>query len=146
MMDMSLARAAEFDTGAAAPQRVETVSQAQRRLWIGERPAVEVACSIEMERSAETLHAHVSLDGIEVDCGDEVLIHAAPTQIEFGGKLYTTSRATVVKAGPFRRWLTRLRSYFALTELYEVGFQPRHEIQFKPANPERTEPAERIAP
>jgi hypothetical protein len=117
-------------TATAAPAAPSAVTPARRRLWIGDRQAVDVACSIEIERSAETLHAHVSLDGIEVDCGDEVLVHAAPTTIAFGDRVVTTSRATVVRAGPFRRWLTRMRSYLALTELYEVGFQPRHEIQF----------------
>ncbi len=146
MTDTSLVRSAEFDRGSASPALVETVTQAQRRLWIGKRPAVEVNCSIELERSAETLHAHVSLDGIEVECGDEVLVHASPTQIEFGGKIYTTSRATVIKAGPMRRWITRMQSYLALTELYEVGFQPRHEIRFKPANPVRSEAVERTTP
>ncbi|MDZ4842165.1 MAG: hypothetical protein SH859_08490 [Hyphomicrobium aestuarii] len=122
-----------------------TVPPAARRLWIADRPSIDVPCSIEIERSGDTLHAHVSLQGIEVDCGDEVLIHAAPTTIEFGGKLTTMSRATVIKAGPFRRWRTRMQSYFALTELYEVGFQPRHEIQFTSAGLSPAQTAERIA-
>lgn len=162
MMDISLTGPADFASREAAPPdkrvpprpHIETVSQTKRRLWIGDRAAIEVPCSIDMERSAETLHAHVSLDGIEVDCGDEVLIHAAPTSIEFGDRLTTTSRATVIKAGPLRRWLTRMESYFALTELYEVGFQPKHEIVFVPAksssagstsDPNSSEP-ERTAP
>jgi hypothetical protein len=130
MSGLSLAQTSFSDgtdsSGDAAPSAAD-----RRRLWIADRPFVDVPCSIEIERSWETLYAHVSLQGVDVDCGDEVLIHAAPTTIKDGDHLVTTSRATVVKAGPFKRWLTRMQSYLALTELYEVGFQPRHEIKFK---------------
>lgn len=149
MTNLSLAQAQLTDGQHPAPTGPEGGGNAgdagaRRRLWIGDRPALEVQCSIEIERSGETMYAHVSLDGIDVDCGDEVLIHAAPTHIDFGDRIVTSSRATVVKAGPFQRWLTRMQSYLALTELYEVGFQPRHEIQFTPARP--TSPAHPSSP
>jgi hypothetical protein len=133
MIEVSLTDA-NFQNG-PQPRPIAPNSDLQRRLWIADRPFVDVPCSIEIERSWETLYAHVSLQGVEVDCGDEVLVHAAPTHIEDGDRLVTTSWATVVKAGPYKRWLTRMQSYLALTELYEVGFQPRHEIQFKDVDP-----------
>jgi hypothetical protein len=100
-----------------------------KNIWIGGRRAVEVPCSIEIEQTRDTLHAHVSLDGIEVDCGDEVLIHDAPSHVGFGERIVTTSRATVVRATPLARTMTRLMSYLQLTELYEVGFQPIEEVK-----------------
>jgi hypothetical protein len=98
--------------------------------WIGGRGGVDVPCSIEIEQTRDTLHAHVSLEGIDVDCGDEVLVHAAPSHIAFGERVVTHSQATVWRASPLTRAMTRLTSYLQLTELYEVGFQPKDEIKF----------------
>ncbi len=103
-----------------------------KSIWIGGREQIEVACNIEIEQTRDTLHAHVSLDGIEVEHGDEVLVHEAPTYIEFGERVVTNSTATVWRANPLTRGLIRLKSYLLLTELYEVGFQPKEEIQFIP--------------
>lgn len=109
----------------------ETAEREMNRLWIGGRQAVEVACDIEIEQTRDTLHAHVSLDGIEVEVGDEVLVHAAPSHVAFGERSVTSSRATVWRATPLMRTVIRLQSYLQLTELYEVGFQPRDEIRFR---------------
>jgi hypothetical protein len=106
-----------------------------KSIWIGGRQQVEVPCNIEIEQTRDTLHAHVSLDGIEVEYGDEVLVHDAPSHIEFGERSVTSSRATVWRASALTRALVRMTSYLQLTELYEVGFQPKHEIKFKPVNP-----------
>ena len=135
----------DADQAATRPNATDGGS-ARRRVWIRNREAVEVPCSIEIERSGETLHAHVSLEGVEVDCGDEVMVHAAPTSIGFGDRIVTTSRATVIRATPFQRWLTRMKSYLALTELYEVGFQPKSEIQFTPASAEPPRPTATACP
>ncbi|MGH8336258.1 MAG: hypothetical protein ACRETL_05405 [Gammaproteobacteria bacterium] len=86
---------------------------------------LEVPCTIEIERSRETLFAHVALEGVAVDEGDEVLVHDAPSHIGFGERLTRRSHATVVKASVLGRFLTRCLSYLELTELYEVGFQPK---------------------
>jgi hypothetical protein len=121
--------------GAADTRRIDSqplpLERVMKSIWIGGRETVEVPCDIEIERSADTLHAHVTLDGIEVEHGDEVRVHEAPDHIAFGARSLTHSRATVVKATPLERAVTRLRSYLQLTELYEVGFQPKEEIQFK---------------
>lgn len=86
---------------------------------------LEVDCTIEVERTRETLHAHVSLSGVEVEEGDEVTVHSAPTRVAFGERVVCDSRATVVRASPMERLRVRLASYLELTELYEVGFQPK---------------------
>ena len=103
-----------------------------KEIWIAGRLSVEVPCSIEIEQTRDTLHAHVSLDGIEVEHGDEVLVHDAPRHIGFGERSVTTSRATIIRATPLQRMWIKLAGYAQLTELYEVGFQPKEEINFKP--------------
>jgi hypothetical protein len=84
--------------------------------------AFEVPCTIEIEHTAQSLHAHVELEGVEVRPGDEVIIHDAPTTVPFGQQLVRHSRATVVRAGVLARMMARFRGYIELTELYEVGF------------------------
>lgn len=86
---------------------------------------IEVSCTVEIAHTAESLHAHVVLDGIEPEAGDTVLVHDAPTNVRFGESLVCRRRATVVRAGPVRRAWTRLRARFELTELYEVSFSGR---------------------
>lgn len=105
---------------------------AHRKVWIGNRQAIVVPCSIEMEQTHDTLHAHVSLEGLDVDYGDEVLIHAAPSHLDFGERLVTSSHATVVRASSFERLRVRMMSYLQLTELYECGFQPLDEVVLTP--------------
>lgn len=85
----------------------------------------DVPCTIEIERTRETLYAHVSLDGVLVDEGDEVTVREAPRRVAFGEAVVCRSQATVVKATAIGRFITRLKSYLELTELYEVGFQPK---------------------
>ena len=83
----------------------------------------DVGCTIEIEQTAESLHAHVSLDGdIEIHPGDEVTIHGAPVKVRFGDRINLRRTATVVRAGVLKRWLKHLAGYLELTELYEVSF------------------------
>jgi len=92
-------------------------------IWTGSRRSFDVPCTVEIEQTAETLHAHVVLDGdIQIEPGDEVTVHNAPTRVDFGERLVVRRTATVVRGN----WLDRLRAqiegYLELTELYEVSF------------------------
>ncbi len=83
----------------------------------------DVGCTIEIEQTAESLHAHVSLDGdVEIRPGDEVEIHGAPIAVAFGDRLNLRRMATVVRAGWLRRLIAHAAGYLELTELYEVSF------------------------
>jgi hypothetical protein len=83
----------------------------------------DVGCTIEIEQTGESLHAHVSLDNdVKINPGDEVTIHGAPARIAFGDCLNLRGTATVVRAGLFKRWLAHVAGYLELTELYEVSF------------------------
>jgi hypothetical protein len=85
---------------------------------------IEVPCTVDVAQTPETLHAHVVLEGIDVEPGDEVLVHGAPTHIGYGERIVCARRATVVRAGWLERAWTRLASRFELTLLYEVSFTP----------------------
>ena len=83
----------------------------------------DVGCTIDIEQTHESLHAHVSLDGdIAIHPGDEVTIHGAPIKVMFGDRINLRRTATVVRAGPLKRAMTRIAGYLELTELYEVSF------------------------
>jgi hypothetical protein len=82
----------------------------------------EVPCTIDIENTPESLHAHVELDGIDARPGDMVRVHHAPAVVPFGQRIVRRSRATVTRAGVLTRALAHLNGYRELTELYEVGF------------------------
>ncbi len=92
-------------------------------LGLGRRKQFDVPCTIEIEQTPESLHAHVVLDGdIEIQPGDEVTVHNAPTDIKFGERIVVRRTATVVRAGAFERLRAKIEGYLELTELYEVSF------------------------
>ena len=82
----------------------------------------EIACTVDVAYSADALHAHVTLDGVDVGPGDTVLVHDAPAAIGYGEHVLCARRATVVRAGWLRRAWTRLAGSFELLSLFEVGF------------------------
>jgi hypothetical protein len=89
---------------------------------LGGKREIVVPCTVDIEHSFDSLHAYVELEGIEVEPGDEVTVHDAPTEVPFGERIVVERRATVVRAGPLERLWTKLVSRLELTELYEVGF------------------------
>ena len=88
------------------------------------RRNINVACNVEIANTAEALHAHVFLNGLEVEAGDSVLVHNAPTDVAFGESLSCDRRATVSRASWLDKLWVRLSSRFELTTLYEVSFSP----------------------
>jgi hypothetical protein len=92
-------------------------------IWTGSRRSFDVPCTVEIEQTSETLHAHVVLDGdIQIRAGDEVMVHNAPTHVEFGERLVVRRTATVIRGGLVDRLRARIEGYLELTELYEVSF------------------------
>jgi uncharacterized Zn finger protein len=92
-------------------------------IWKTKPRCFEIGCTIEIERTGESLHAHVSLDNdVEIYPGDEVTVHGAPVKIAFGGRLNLRRSATVVRAGAFKRIAAYVGGYLELAELYEVSF------------------------
>lgn len=86
---------------------------------------VDVPCTLEIEVSHTSLHAHVELVGVHIEPGDSVRVHVAPIEAGFDGRLLYRSRATVTRAGRLVRAWTRFAGMLELGELYEVGFSAR---------------------
>ena len=93
------------------------------------RYSFEAPCTVEIERSAESLHAHVVMDGdVAIRPGDEVQVRDPPPEPPFGERIAVRRLATVTRAGlPERLW-TRLAGNFELTELYDVSFTDRRRL------------------
>jgi hypothetical protein len=104
--------------------------------WFRPRQSITVPCTVELEQTPEFLQAHVSLEGIEVDVADEVVVHDAPTRIAFGDRQVFQRQATVTRASAVDRFVTKLLAYRELTELYEVGFDAES-FNFAPSHATR---------
>ncbi len=96
--------------------------------WLLAGPTLHVPCTIDVEHTADSLHAHVELQGCEVEPGDTVVVHGAPTDVPFGQKVFCHGRATVTRAGLLDRLWTQLTAHLELTELYEVSFSHRRRL------------------
>lgn len=89
---------------------------------IAPRERFDVPCTIEIENTFESLHAHVDLDGAMPEVGDEVLVHGDTVRVPYGHKVTLHRLATVTRANWLDRAMTRLLARLELTELYEVSF------------------------
>jgi hypothetical protein len=89
----------------------------------------DVPCTIEIEQTPESLHAHVDLDGdIDIHPGDRVLIHDAPVEVAYGERVVVRRSATIMRASWSERLWARFVASLALTELYDVSFTPRRKL------------------
>jgi len=92
-------------------------------IWFAASRRTEVPCTVDLESSHDHFHAHVDLKGVEVDPGDEVLVHGTPTTVAFGTQRTFESTATVHRASWLRRQFVKLTGGTELYELYDVGFE-----------------------
>jgi hypothetical protein len=84
------------------------------------RKRLEFPCTVEIEHTAKSLHAHVEIDAdFVVEPGDEVLVQNAPTVVPYGER--------ILVRGLERAW-TRLAGMMELTELYDVSFTERRRL------------------
>jgi hypothetical protein len=87
------------------------------------RHRFDTGCTVEVAHNFADLHAHVLLDGdVALGPGDRVQVHGRRIVVPFGGALTERRTATVTRARPWERVLTRVKARLALTELYEIGF------------------------
>ena len=91
--------------------------------WLLGRERIEVPCMLEIEHTADSLHAHAIPEGIEIRPGDTVILQGAPDHVPFGQIVSIPCRAVVVRANWLGRLVTQVSSMAELTELYEVGFE-----------------------
>jgi len=93
------------------------------------RRRLEWPCTVEVEHTADSLHAHVELDdGFDVGPGDQVQVIDAPRDVPLGAKYSVRRMAIVTRASAWERLGTRLIGYLELTELYEVSFSLRRSL------------------
>ena len=86
---------------------------------------IRVPCTVEIEQTPYSLHAHAIPENVAIGPGDIVTVEGAPTHIGYGEVLTVACTATVIRAGAVRRVWTQLTGMLELTELFEVGFQPK---------------------
>lgn len=99
------------------------VAAAALALWFGWRRRLVVPCALDLEATHDHFHAHVVLEGFDVEPGDAVLVAGAPSAIPFGQVRALRSQAEVRQASWLRRQWTRFAGRFDVTELYDVGFE-----------------------
>lgn len=90
---------------------------------LASRERVDVLCTIDIENTFDSLHAHVTLDGnLPIFAGDEVLVHGDDIRVPYGQKVTLRRPATVTRANRIDRLITKIAARLELTELYEVSF------------------------
>ncbi len=90
---------------------------------LGPRETLDVRCTIEIENTFDSLHAHVELeDGIEVQPGDEVRVHGDPIVVPYGEKTVIHRRASLTRANAIERIWTRMTGDLEFMELLEFSF------------------------
>ncbi|MEJ2502364.1 MAG: hypothetical protein P8177_03465 [Gemmatimonadota bacterium] len=92
-------------------------------VWFIWRRSTRVPCTLDLESTHDHLHAHLLLEGIDIDPGDAVSVFDAPDRIEFGERRLVQSEAVVRRASWLRRQWTRLVGRLEFYELYDVGFE-----------------------
>ena len=94
-------------------------------MGLGQSQTMIVPCRVTIGQTAESLHAHMELDAIDINPGDIVrLIQAAPTSVSRDETVYQ-AHVSVERAGFLARMLTRVAGFFSILELIEVGFEPK---------------------
>lgn len=93
------------------------------------RRTFDTSCTIDVEHTADNLHAHVELEGgLRPEPGDRVRVHGDPIHIPFGERRVLTRAATIERASLLERAWTRLSATLLLTELYEVSFTSQRRL------------------
>ncbi len=93
------------------------------------RQRFEFPCTVEIEHSPQSLHAHVEIQAdFVIEPGDEVLVRDAPTDVAFGERMTVRRTAVVTRASAIERAWTRLVGHLELTELYDVSFTERRKL------------------
>ena len=93
------------------------------------RHRFECACTVEIENTADSLHAHVELDGdVVLAPGDEVRVIDAPDRPPYGERIVVRRRAIVTRASGLERVWTRIAGHVEMTELYDVSFTEKRSL------------------
>lgn len=88
-----------------------------------------VACTVRASHTEEELEAHVEIDGdIELEPGDQLIVHGEPINPPFGKSIVERRLATVTRATWLQRLWTRWTGDLGCLELLEVSFTDRRTL------------------
>lgn len=93
--------------------------------WLTGGRTEEVSCTVDIEQTFDSLHAHAIPEGIMLRPGDRVVVHGVPAGVDYGEAISFTCRATVYRAGWLERAWTEASAILELAELYHCGFEPK---------------------
>lgn len=93
--------------------------------WFVGGEAFDVPCTVDIEQSFDSLHAHAIPEGVNLRPGDRVVVHGVPAGIGYGEAVSFQCRATVIRAGWLERIWTEASAILELAELYHCGFEPK---------------------
>ncbi|TCZ66202.1 hypothetical protein [Roseicella aquatilis] len=93
--------------------------------WLTGGRTIEVPCTVDIEQTFDSLHAHAIPEGVTLRPGDRVVVHGVPAGVPYGETLRFTGRATIHRAGWLARAWTEASAILELTELYHCGFEPK---------------------
>ena len=97
--------------------------------WALRQRSFETFCVVRVSHTFEDLSAHVELEGgVEVEPGDEVLVHGRSINPPYGQVQVERRRATVTRAGWFERTWTRWTGDLDCLSLLEVSFSDRRTL------------------
>ena len=86
------------------------------------REKITVPCTIEIEHTWESLHAHVELEGLTVEPGDEVHVQGGEIVVPYGESRVLHRMATVTRASAPERLWVKMTGDFEFMELLEFSF------------------------
>ena len=86
------------------------------------RQKIDVPCTIEIEHTWESLHAHVELEGLAVQPGDEVHVQGGEIVVPYGERRVLHRMATVTRASAPERLWVKMTGDFEFMELLEFSF------------------------
>lgn len=97
------------------------------RGFVGE--VFDVGCTIDIENTFDSCHAHVELDGnLEIHPGDAVRVEGEPVIVRYGDKLTLRRTARVTRAGHLKRAWTRMSGNLECLELFDISFSSGREL------------------
>ncbi|MBI1386054.1 MAG: hypothetical protein GC150_14205 [Rhizobiales bacterium] len=97
--------------------------------WPGSGTTFDVACTVEVSNTFDSLHAHVVLDGdVPLEPGDEVLVHGERIIVPYGKTAVIRRNATIFRAGWLERTWTRLTGDLEFMELCEFSFSAEKKL------------------
>jgi hypothetical protein len=89
---------------------------------------LQFPCTLDLEHTSNSLHAHVAIVGCELGPGDSVVLSNVDHRLRFGEQRSVAAVATVTRAGWLRRQWFKAVSMMQLTSLYDVSFSDRKRL------------------